>query len=74
MEPAWNHILDDPGCEDPVGPLPHCTLAQIWARAIARKAPRDLGAEIMWRPRKGWEFRIELGHNRTFELRFKDDC
>jgi len=72
---AWSAPMDGWECskEKLIGP-PKCTLAQIWKKALAKKAPTNALATIGYRAWEGvakWYFSI---NDTSFSEVFPDDC
>jgi len=58
-------------------PLPRCTVAEIWKRALAKGAPADALAVLVLREtgRRAWLFKItDEPRNVSFLQSFPDDC
>jgi len=58
-------------------PLPRCTVAEIWKRALAKGAPADALAVLVLREtsRRAWSFKItDEPRNVSFSQSFLDDC
>ena len=73
---ATREISGDPECGYSLpGPL-HCTVVEIWKRAIAKGVPSSALARISMRTRappvnREWKFEIDDAH---IDLTFPDDC
>jgi hypothetical protein len=71
-------ISMDPGCGYSIpGPM-HCTVVQIWQRAIAKGVPSSALALISMKTRappvnREWHFEIS-GKDTHIDLKFPDDC
>lgn len=68
----------DPACGESLpGPL-HCTIVQIWQRAIAKGAPPSALAAVTLRTESGkrvWRVQInDASHVHDFRATFDDDC
>ncbi|HEU4732567.1 MAG TPA: protein kinase [Kofleriaceae bacterium] len=59
-------------CDRVVGPSPRCTLAQVWARALAAAVDRSEPARLEWSG-ADWRFKgVKAGN--TITLDFPDNC